>query len=401
MTSRERFAGAMMHRTPDRVPFDIGGTPLTGMRPHCRERLCELLGFPLAPGGGDDERLLRWAGTDFRFVGNIVDLPSPHTRRISATGSVNCWGIRYAAVEGEWQIAGYPLRDATLDDLRRFRWPTPRVDEKQLAAWQAQARRLREEGCYVVVASHPVFGILELGCWMCGYDDFLLKLACEPDFVRLFFDKVLEIQLAVTEQYYAALGPYIDLTTSGDDFGMQCNPLVSPDMFGELIAPYFAARIQRTKEIAKCHFWHHSCGSVARLLDQIIACGVDILNPVQTSAAEMAPADLKRRFGDRIVFWGAMDVQQFLPRAKPAEVAAHARELIRALGKDGGYVMAPAHEMQDDIPAENIVAWVEAVKRSAADAEGSRLRPGWQRQQAAKQERSEHETVGNQCDYAG
>jgi uroporphyrinogen decarboxylase len=353
----------MARRAPDRVPFDIGGTPLTGMRPRCQERLCQLLGFPPSmPRGDIDERLLQWAGTDFRFVGDIVDLPSPHTRRISATENVCCWGIHRAAVDGEWQIVGHPLRDATMEDLQRFAWPEPRVDEAQLAQWQTQARRLREDGRYVVVASHPVFGILELGCWMCGYDDFLLKLAGEPDFVRRFFDKVLELQLAVSEQYYAALGPYIDLTTSGDDFGMQGNPMVSPDMFGELIAPYFAARIRRTKEIAKCYYWHHSCGSVARLLDQIIACGVDILNPVQTSASEMDPADLKRRFGDRIVFWGAMDVQQFLPRATPAEVAAHARELAQVLGKDGGYVMAPAHEMQDDVPAENIVAWVDALK---------------------------------------
>ena len=361
MTPRERFACTMAHRAPDRVPFDIGGTPLTGMRPHCQERLCRLLGFS-PPGRGLDERLLQWAGTDFRFVGNIVDLPSPHTRRISATESVDSWGIRHAAVDGEWQITGYPLRDATVEDLRRFVWPEPRVDEGRLQAWQAQARKLREEGKYVVVASHPVFGILELGCWMCSYDDFMLKLAGDPDFVRLFFDKFLAIQLAVAEQYYAALGPYIDLTTSGDDFGMQGNPMLSPDMFGELIAPYFAARIRRTKEIAKCYYWHHSCGSVARLLDQIIGCGVDILNPIQTSAAEMDPAELKRRFGDRIVFWGAMDVQQFLPRATPNEVAAHTRALVRVLGKDGGYVMAPAHELQDDIPAENIAAWVEAVR---------------------------------------
>ncbi len=362
MTSRERFACTMAHRTPDRVPFDIGGTSLTGMRPRCKQRLCEQLGFPSAPDAIDDERLLQWAGTDFRFVGKEVVLPSVHTRHISPTECISCYGIHHKAVDGEWQIVGHPLRDATIEDLRNFKWPEARVDEKQLAAWQAQARRLHEEGRHVVVASHPVYGILELGCWMCGYDDFLLKMAGEPDFVRLFFDKYFEIQMAVTEQYYSALGPYIDLTISGDDFGMQENPMLSPDMFGELIAPYFAARIKRTKEIGKCYYWHHSCGSVARLLDQIIDCGVDILNPIQTSAAEMDPLGLKRRFGDRIVFWGAMDVQQFLPFAKPAEVAAHARELIQVLGKDGGYVMSPAHEMQDDIPTENIVAWVEAVK---------------------------------------
>ena len=365
MTGRERFACALARRAADRVPFDIGGTCLTGMRPLCRQRLCALLGFPpTAADGSADERLLQWAGTDFRAVGGIVPLPGPHARCISDTAHVDGWGVRREVVAGEWQIVDSPLRGASRADLEAFRWPAPDVDDRLLAAWQEQARLLRAAGRYAVVGNHPVFGVLELGCWMCGYDEFLLKLALDPDFVRAFFDRVLAIQLAVVRQYYGALGPHLDLTTSGDDFGAQNGPLLSPEMFATLVAPYFRARIAATKALVNGPFWHHSCGSVTRLLDQIIACGVDILNPVQTSAAEMEPAELKRRFGDRLVFWGAMDVQQFLPRAAPAEVAARARELIRVLGKDGGYVMAPAHEMQDDVPAENIAAWVEAVRGS-------------------------------------
>ena len=113
-------------------------------------------------------------------------------------------------------------------------------------------------------------GVLELGCWICGYDDFLLRLAADTDFVHSLFDKLLDIQLVVAEQYYSVLGPYIDLTTSGDDFGSQNGPLLSPAMFESLIAPYFSERIKRTKELAQCYFWHHSCGSVVELLDQII-----------------------------------------------------------------------------------------------------------------------------------
>ena len=197
---------------------------------------------------------------------------------------------------------------------------------------------------------------------MCGYDDFLLKLAADTDFVHLFFEKCLETQLAVIEQYYSVLGPYIDLTTSGDDFGSQNGPLLSPAMFESFVAPYFSERIRRTKDIARCYYWHHTCGSVSRLLDMIIECGVDIINPVQTSAADMDPRMLKHRFGDRIVFWGGVDVQQFLPRAACGEVAAHINDLMNVLGRDGGYVMAPAHEIQDDVPAENIAAWIETVK---------------------------------------
>jgi len=173
---------------------------------------------------------------------------------------------------------------------------------------------------------------------------------------------VLEIQLRVIEQYYCALGPYLDLAVSGDDFGTQNGPMISPEMFTELVAPYFTARIKRTKEISNCYYWHHSCGSVFKLLEPILACGVDILNPIQTSAIGMEPARLKKYFGDRLVFWGGVDVQQFLPHVSPDEIAPVIHDLIDTLGKDGGYVMAAAHEMQDDTPPENIIAWMDAVR---------------------------------------
>jgi len=186
-------------------------------------------------------------------------------------------------------------------------------------------------------------------------------MAGDPGFVVAFFDKIFEIQLAVINDYYAVLGPYIDLTTSGDDFGMQTGPLISPRMFERFIAPYFRGRIRRTKELAACYYWHHTCGSVFALLDQIITCGVDILNPIQTSAAQMSPSSLKDNFGGKLVFWGGVDVQHFLPNATPDEVRLEVRNLGQIFGRDGGYVMAPAHNMQEDIPPQNIVAWVETA----------------------------------------
>ncbi len=355
----------MSHQSADRVPLDIGGTSLTGMRPGCQARLRDLLGFtgqPVSAWRGIDERLLEWIGSDFRSVGAIVSLPSPHTQVLSPTARVDCWGIRRDLVGLDYQITRYPLARATIEELDAFPWPEPRVDERLLAGWEEQAKQLKQEGRYVVVGEHPVYGILELGCWMCGYDDFLMRMAADPDFVRRFFDKVFEIQMRVIEQYYAVLGPYIDLTTSGDDFGSQNGPLISPRMFERFIAPPFSARIARTKQLTGSYFWHHSCGSIHDLLDQLIACGVDILNPVQTSAAKMKPERLKAASGDRVVFWGGVDVQRFLPAARPDEVRERVRELAAVLGRDGGYVMAPAHEMQDDIPAENIVAWIEAIR---------------------------------------
>lgn len=365
MTSRQRFALTMAHQAPDRPPLDLGATSLTGMRPGVQAALCQVLGFggePVIGHAGTDERLLEWAGTDFRAVGGIVSLPSPHPAHLANGATVDCWGIRREVVDGEAQITGHPLRGATRADLAAFPWPEPRIDAKLLAAWEARARELHRADRFVVIGEHPVFGVLELGCWMCGYDEFLLRLAAEPDFVRDFFDRVLQIQLSVIEQYYSVLGPYLDLTMSGDDFGEQRGPLLSPAMFGRQVAPFFRERIRRTRELTGCYYWHHTCGSVAALLDQLIDCGVEILNPVQTSATGMEPGQLKARFGDRLVFWGAVDVQQFLRLASPAEVTAGVRELVRVLGADGGYVSAPGHQVQDDVPPENLIAWIETVR---------------------------------------
>jgi uroporphyrinogen decarboxylase len=365
MTSRQRFALAMAHKNGDRPPIDIGATTLTAMSPRCQERLREFLGFsgpPEPSNSGVDERILQWAGTDFRAVGGIIELPGPHSKIFSPTLIRDCWGVLRQQVGQYAEIVESPLAGASVDDLDRFPWPEPRIDDRLLAQWEQQAKALAQQNRYVIIGEHPVYGILELGCWMCGYEDFLMRLVGEPDFVRRFFDKVLTIQLQVIEAYYSVLGPYLDLTMSGDDFGMQLGPLMSPQAFDELIAPYFSARIRRTKELMHGYYWHHSCGSIFALLDRLIACGVDILNPIQCSASNMAPQLLKEKFGQRLVFWGGVDVQQFLPFATVAEVRQQVRELLAIFGENGGYVMAPAHNMQDDIPPENIVAWVETIR---------------------------------------
>lgn len=372
-TSRARFAATMEHRQPSRVLFDLGSIyPMSWLRG--QEGLAEYLGLEGEPrpvgAWGFDERIMDWAGSDFRGVGKIVDLPSPHTQTLSETAYIDCWGVRYEFIADEWQITGNPLSEVEEpEELDAFTFPEPRIDDALLERWAAEAKALRDKNQHVVLAEHPVYGVMELGCWMFGYENYLYNLLAEPDLIRRFNDRVLEIQLGVSRQYYKALGPFIDLTTSGDDFGMQDGTITSPETFETMIAPWFRERIKVTKDVAGCYYWHHSCGSIVDLLDTIIDCGVDILNPIQTSAAKMDPSELKKRFGDRIVFWGGMDVQQFLCKASPGEVRARAHELIGLLGADGGYVMAPAHEIARDVPLENIAAWVEAVRDSGNKAE--------------------------------
>jgi len=339
MNSRELFEWTMAHEGTDELMLDIGATTLTSMSKGCEKGLCDYLGFEDRPTRDDDridERILEWAGTDFRAVGNIVQLPSEHSKKISETEYVDCWGIRQRFVDRQWQIVNSPLRNATVADVKAYPWPTGRIDDGLMEKWRDKAKELKEDGEYVVIAEHPYFGILELGMWLFGYDVFMMNMAANPDLVKVFFEIITNIQLTVAEQYYGQLGEYIDLTTSGDDFGSQRAPMMSAEMFDELISPFFAERIRRTKELGQCYYWHHREG--------------------------MEPEKLKAEFGGRMVFWGGVDVQQFLPNARAEQVAEYVDYLRQTLGKNGGYVVAGAHNMQDDVPAENIVALVEAVK---------------------------------------
>ncbi len=311
MTPKERFSLTMSHKQPDRPPIDLGCTCLTGMTETCQSQLLDLLGFSgegHKANNGIDERLLKWAQADFRSVGGIVQLRNPLSKVISSTEFIDCWGVRRRLTGCYWEIVDSPLANANIQDVRDFSWPESEIDQNLLESWREEARHLTQDTPYVVI------------------------------------------------------GDYIDLTMSGDDFGMQQGPLISPIMFHELVSPYLLERIERTKEIAKCYYWHHSCGSITALIEELITCGVDILNPIQTSAAKMKPEILKQCFGDRLTFWGAIDVQDFPNNAKVEEVRREVKRIVKILGKNGGYVLAPAHNIQDDVPPENIIAMIESTR---------------------------------------
>jgi uroporphyrinogen decarboxylase len=262
-----------------------------------------------------------------------------------------------------WEIISSPLKGASIDDLEKYPWPkVENIDMKQIDEFRELAKRLYNETDYVVGADHPVYGIFELGCWMCGFDDFLLKMALDPDFVNRFFEIILDYQKKVIEIYYGAIGKYIHFTTSGDDFGTQSGTFISPAMFEQLIKPYLKQRISYTKTFTNAYYFQHSCGSVFTLIPHLIDAGVEILNPIQPGAKDMEPEKLKKAFGDSITFWGGIDTQHILPSGTPQEVKNEVIKVLDAISANGGYVLAPAHNLQPDVPAENIIALFEAGK---------------------------------------
>jgi uroporphyrinogen decarboxylase len=369
LSHRERFARTLAHEAVDRPPMDLDATDMTGLDGGPR-RLARCLGLDIGRLGDEEARevVRQTLDVDVRDVGGIIEPRSARRREISATERVDAWGIGYRFNGHHFEAVGRPLAGATIDDLARYPWPDPeRIDPALIRGFADRARRYREQAPYVVCARHPYYGVLELGCWMCGFDDFLCRLAGDQEFVRRFFAIVLAYQKRVDEIYYGAVGPYIHFTTSGDDFGSQTGPLLSPGMFRELVLPCMRRRIAHIRTFTDAAFFHHSCGAIRPLIPDLIEAGVDILNPLQPRAAGMAPDALKRDFGGRLTFYGGVDTQELLPRGTPEEVAAETRRLISVLGADGGYVLSAAHHLQGDVPEENIVAmYREGARRAGA-----------------------------------
>jgi uroporphyrinogen decarboxylase len=367
MNYRERFEATLAHQPVDRVPFDLCGTSLTGIdHPQTVDRLRGFLGFSSNyPHWYTkmDERILQYFDIDFRRVGDILEPENSLSGKISETEYVDCWGVRRVYTGMYWDIKESPLKGASIEDLEKYPWPEAgKISMKQMDEFRAQAKKLYEETDYVICAEHPVYGVMELGCWMCGFDDFLFRMAAEPEFVTAFFDKVLAYQKEVIEIYYGAVGEYIHFTTSGDDFGTQTGPFISPLMFEELVKPYYAERISHTKKFTRARYFHHTCGSVHALIPSLLDAGVDILNPIQPNARSMEPGRLKKDFGDRLTFWGGIDTQHLLPKGSVDDVKREVFKVLDQISPNGGYVLSPAHNIQPDVPPENIAALFEAGK---------------------------------------
>ncbi|GHU98333.1 uroporphyrinogen decarboxylase [Bacteroidia bacterium] len=375
MSRRSDFQKILAHEQPERLIIDLGGCPQSTMDGNSMYTLLEYLGYGKTPPDQIerlrygktrrlDERLLTHFDIDVRSVGEIY-MPADSTYEIvSPDVYIDEWGCRRTFSGMYWEQNSWPLKGATIEDLEKFRWPNPdSIDMSLVERDAAEAKRLFEQTDYVVCAEHPIYGVFELGCWMCGFDDFLLRVGIDTDFVKCFFDHIWEYQKRVIEIYYGALGKYIHYTTSGDDFATQAGLFMSVDMFDDLVKPYLKKRIAYTKQFTDAAFLHHSCGSVFDLVPSLIDAGVDILNPIQPKAANMNPAGLKSAYGERIVFHGGLDTQEVLPFGTRESVEQAVRDTIGALNINGGYIFAAAHNIQEDVPPQNLAYMYEAARR--------------------------------------
>jgi uroporphyrinogen decarboxylase len=360
----------MNHEEPDRVPFFLGTSSPTTMLGPAYERFKAHLGVVREPklfsktfqyAQLDDDIMERF-GCDGRPIYPKAG-PAVLRREISDTIVIDDWGITWEKKPSSYyyEIAKNPLRTATIDDLKTYPWPDL-AHPSRFEGLEKEARRLHENTPYAVVAL-GYMQIFDIGLLLRGMDQWMMDLAGDPELAHALLRKVTDLMIASARSYLDAVGPYIDLITLSDDLGSQKGALLSPKMYREMIKPYHAELISAIKEYGKVKIFFHSCGDVYSLLPDLIDAGVDVLNPVQVSAGEMADtARLKREYGGRLTFCGGIDTRWVMPRGTPDDVRGEVRRRIKDLAPGGGYIAATVHCIQPDVPPENIVAMCEEVQ---------------------------------------
>ena len=408
MNSRERILAAIRHQEPDGLPLDLGATPSSGISAVAYTRLKQHLG--LAGGATqvydvvqqlaqpEDDILARFR-VDAIDIGRAFDtapadwyafdLPSGERVHFPA------WFRPRRGPEGAWEafdaegtrlatmppgaaffdqtcfpyLDGYPADFADLGRaMGQVHWSglahSPWNHAGEADFWaelrrRALALRAASDRALVIVAGCNLF---EWGTFLRRIDHFLTDLLDDQPAVERLLDALMEKHLATLEQVCAAVGDVADILRFGDDLGTDAGPFMSPAVYRKLFKPRHALLNQYVKSHSQMHTFLHSCGSIYRLLPDLLEAGYEIINPVQTGTRDMQPERLKREFGGQVTFWGGgCDTRQVLNHASPAQVKDHVRRNIEILAPGGGFVFNTIHNILPDVPPANIVAMYEAV----------------------------------------
>jgi uroporphyrinogen decarboxylase len=368
MTHRERVLAAVDHQETDRIPIDFGGTLATTIVPSTYEELKRHLGETHTTTIGwmrqqlvlPDETILRRFDVDTRPL-KLGDYDEGRARVLSPHQMIDNWGTTWSKeVGGHYLNVDGPFYNTGADPdlIEAYDWPKP-DDPGLYRGLKAQAEDLCHGTDYAVILDLGI-GIVTRAQFVRGFMEFLLDMTLHPEFAKALLNKLGQIWIRIARNALKEVGHLVDVVFWGDDYGMQQAPMFRPQHFTDLVKPVNQQMVATVKELSDARVLLHSCGSVAPMISDMIDTGIDALNPVQVSADNMDPAKLKADFGDRLAFWGGIDTQDVLPFKTAAEVEDYVNFIIKTLGKGGGYVLSTVHNIQEQVPPENIVAMFEA-----------------------------------------
>jgi len=375
LTSRERVLAVLNHEIPDRVPIIIGASNATGISMPTYQKLKKVLGVESPDGflydwpelgtAKIDEVILERLHSDVRGVWDREPASIREKNAVREPGSpyFNSWGV--GSVEGDpgtWFPAIHPMADThSIADVESYPWPDMN-DPTRVAHVRAEAQKLAQENKYAILATPWLAFPLERAFALQRMDRFMLSLGRHPDFAKALLARLTDLCKTLMGNFLRECGDNIDMIKIGDDLGMQNSLLMSPKMYREILKPFHADYLAFIRSHTRAKVFFHADGDVYPLIPDFIEMGVDILNPIQTSAGKMSDLEgLKKQFGRNIIFCGAIDTHRVLPFGTPDEVRMEVKRIINILGRGGGYMLASVHTVMSDVSPENVLAMVDAV----------------------------------------
>lgn len=381
MNSRERVLTALNHKEPDRVPFDMGGTVVTGIQAKAYRRLRQYLGLPEKPVTIIDilQQLARVDDDVIERLGVDVRNVSPRSTANFKIELKETPDKKYSYFYDEYQIGWrmpidgglyydmfeHPLSGViSAETVDAYVLPDP-LDPARFAGVREASLKVLEQEKRALVVGNMSAGIFELYTWTRGFKDGYADWAGNPELTRKILDKYLDLQIAYwTKMFEVMQGIPIDVVQMADDLAGQNSMLISPTSYRKLLKPIHKIVFDFIHSKTNAKVFFHSCGSIWTVIPDLIEVGVDILNPVQVSAAKMNSAELKREYGKDLCFWGGgVDTQNaFDENHTIDEVRADVRKRLEDLMPGGGFIFNTVHNIQGNVPPENIMAMWETLQ---------------------------------------
>jgi uroporphyrinogen decarboxylase len=356
MNSRERTLKAISHRQPDRPPVYVSLTP------QMAEKLGNALSVPYEePIDAMESARISHMGLLTRMGVDIVAIaptvaPATPTKTLPDGRIKNEWGMLFRNVGIYTEFAGYPLADA-LSEKDILDYPFP--DANATGRFDIAVQMMKEYGNKYGIIGDVETMFFEMSWYLTGLEKFLTDLMMEAEYQALLMDKIMHYIITAGTRLIE-MG--IDILWCGDDFGSQQGMIMDPETWRRVFKPrikYMFTEFRKIRSDIKIAW--HSCGSILPIIPDFIEAGLDILNPIQPLAHGMDPLFLKKTYGRDLSFFGGIDVQHLLPYGTPQMIGDEVKRRIEILGKDGGYIIAPAHNIQPDTPVENVLAFFEAA----------------------------------------
>jgi uroporphyrinogen decarboxylase len=378
-TSRRRVETALNHREADRVPYDLGGTILTGIHQQAYRRLRKHLGLSEGSVAIEDpiQQLARVEDdVKLRLKVDVFGVNPSKPRGIgqppwSEQGYdkiLDEWGIEWWKPQDGgfyYDMRRHPLAETDrVADLAKFRFPDP-LDPGRYESMAARAAHFMQDQKVAYVLGRNAPGIFEIALWMRGFENFYCDMVANQKFAEALLDIIMEVKMTYWARALELVGPNVMMVSEADDLASQDRCLVSPGLYRKLIKPRHTKLFAFIRKHARApvKIFYHSCGAIAPLIPDLIESGIDILNPVQVSAAGMDTKELKKQFGKDLTFYGGgVDTQQVLPRGTPQQVRDEVKRRLDDLAPGGGFIFNTVHNIQADVPPENIMAMWETVR---------------------------------------